>query len=248
MNEMNQQEMMNQEGITLSELFQIVWNNKLLIFFVTLWIFVLGAVYTFVMITPTYTAETSIMVQVDVSQSSTTTSDQSAIYVAQNLMATYKEFVVSDKVLEAVQADVPEIASATLSSISNSISVSSTTNVLIIYIKVENTSPELAAEIANQLVADSIAIANDEGNEYVLLQDKLKVLDVAKVPSAPSAPNKMLNLVISLLLGGIVSLGIVFVKELFNNKFQSTQEMERYLHLNVIAAVPGTIKERKLVD
>jgi len=81
-----------------------------------------------------------------------------------------------------------------------------------------------------------------------LLQDKLQVLDVAQLPVNPTSPNKILNVIISLLLGGILALGIVFVKELFNNKFQSTQELERTLKINVIAAVPGTIKERKLVD
>lgn len=246
MNDLNQQEILNEEGITLSELFRIIWTNIYLVLFVTMWITVFGLVYTYVGITPLYTAETSIMVQVDVT--STTTSEQSAIYVAQNLIATYKEFVVSEKVLSTVIADVPELHNVSTTSLKNSISVTSNTSVLIIYISVENASPELASEIANQLVENSIEIANDPGNAYVLLQDKLKLLDVAVAPTAPSSPNKLLNVVISFLLGAILSLGIVFVKELFNNKFQSTQELERYLKVNVIAAVPGTIKERKLVD
>ncbi|MBU0996416.1 MAG: hypothetical protein KKE16_00035 [Firmicutes bacterium] len=247
MDELNHQEAFVEEGITLSELFRIIWNNILLVFFVTLWVSVIGIVYTFVVVTPKYTAETSIMVQVDVTQQ--TTSEQSAIYVAQNLIATYKEFVVSEKVLSTVLADVPELpAEYTIQSLQNSISVASSTNVLIIYISVENASPALASEIANQLVENSIEIANDEENAYVLLQNKLKVLDVATDPVNTSSPNKPLNVIISVLLGGILSLGIVFVKELFNNKFQSTQELEKHLKINVIAAVPGTIKERKLVD
>lgn len=247
MDELNHQEAFVEEGITLSELFRIIWNNILLVFFVTLWVSVIGIVYTFVVVTPKYTAETSIMVQVDVTQQ--TTSEQSAIYVAQNLIATYKEFVVSEKVLSTVLADVPELPEEyTIQSLQNSISVASSTNVLIIYISVENASPALASEIANQLVENSIEIANDEENAYVLLQNKLKVLDVATDPVNTSSPNKPLNVIISVLLGGILSLGIVFVKELFNNKFQSTQELEKHLKINVIAAVPGTIKERKLVD
>jgi len=247
MDELNKQETIVEEGITLTDLFRIIWNNILLVFFVTLWVGVIGIVYTFVLVTPKYTAETSIMVQVDVTAQTTT--EQSAIYVAQNLIYTYKEFVVSEKVLNTVLADVPDIPAGTsVESLKNSITVSSTSNVLIIYISVESPSPELAAEIANQLVANSIEIANDEENAYVLLQNKLKVLDVATVPTDPSSPNKLLNVVISFLLGGILSLGFVFVKELFNNKFQSTQDMEKALKINVIAAVPGTIKERKQVD
>ena len=247
MNELNQQPLIEEEGMTLQDLFRIVWLNKALIILVTLWIAVMGIVYTYVVVTPKYTAETSLIVQVDVEQSGT--SEQSAISVAQNLIGTYKEFVVSNLVLESVIEDVDGLDDGySYDALRNSISISTTTGVLIIRISVENESAELAAEIADTLVANSIAIANDEDNAYVFLQDKLKLLDVAEIETNPSSPNKMLNIVISFLLGGILSLGIVFVKELFNNKFQSASEMEKYLNLKVIAAVPGTMKERKLVE
>ncbi|MBI9008851.1 MAG: hypothetical protein JEZ05_02360 [Tenericutes bacterium] len=247
MNELDQQQFVEEEGMTLQELFKIVWLNRVLIIFITMWIAVIGTVYTYVLITPTYTAETSIIVQVDFD--STGTSEQSAISIAQNLMATYKAFVKSNLVLESVLEDVDGLPEGqTLTGLANSISITTQTSVLIIYISVDSESPELAAEIANTLVNNSIAIANDDEVGYVLLQDKLKVLDIAEVPTVPSAPNKMLNIVISVLLGGIVSLAIVFVKELFNNKYQSASEMEKHLGVKVIAAVPGTMRERKLVD
>ncbi len=247
MNDMNQQPLVEEEGMTLQELFHIVWLNRALIFLVTLWVAVLGVVYTYVIVTPQYTAETSLIVQFDIGD--TSNSEYYALNIAQNLIATYKEFVVTNLVLNSVVDDVEELpADYPLSSLSNSISISTTSGVLIIWIRVENQSPALAAEIANTLVANSIAIANDEENGYMLLQNKLKVLDIAEVPTAPSSPNKLLNIVISILLGGILALGIVFIKELFNNKFQSSSEMEKYLSIKVIAAVPGTMRERKQVE
>jgi capsular polysaccharide biosynthesis protein len=53
---------------------------------------------------------------------------------------------------------------------------------------------------------------------------------------------------ISVILGGIVAVGIVFIKEFFNNKFKTVEEVEKTLNMKVISAVPGTVKERKLVD
>jgi len=241
-----QQEAPVEEGITLSELLKIVWNNITIVFLVTFWITVLGVVYTFYLVDPEYTAETSIMVQVDLSDN---TSQSTEIDIANKLIATYKEFVVSDKVLNTVISDIDSLPDDySLSALKDSITVTSSTSVLIIYIKVVNDNPALAEEIANQLVENSILIADDQENGYVLFRDKLVLLDEATEPTAPSAPNKLLNVVISFLIGAILSLGIIFVKELFNNKFQSTAEMERYLNINVIAAVPGVIKERKLVD
>jgi len=247
MDDLKQQESYVEEGITLSELLKIVWNNVTLVALVTLWVTIFGFIYTYIIVDEEYTSETSIMVQVDIT--GTTLTEQNAISIAQNLIATYKEFVVSDTVLSSVLIDnelIPDTYS--LVALKNSITVSSSTSVLIIYIEVVNESPELAAEIANQLVAESIRIADNDEIGYKLLQNKMKLLDPATVPVIPSAPNKPLNIVISFLIGVILALGIVFVKELFNNKFQSAVEMEKYLNINVIAAVPGTIKERKLVD
>lgn len=247
MEDVRQQDMIVEEGITLSELIQIVWKNITLVILVTLWVTVLGVIYTYVIVDPTYTADTSIMVQVDITGGST--SEQSAIVIAQNLIATYKEFVVSNRVLQSVVDEIDALPDGTsLKTLKSNITVSSSTSVLIIYIKVVNTDPALAKEIADKLVENSIAIANDENSGYPLLRNKLRLLDEAQTPTSPSAPNKMLNIVISFLLGGILSFGIIFVKELFNNKFQTTTDMEKYLGINVIAAVPGTIKERKLVD
>jgi capsular polysaccharide biosynthesis protein len=247
MNEYNEMNVLEeQEGISLQELFRIVWNNIALILIITMWVLVIGVVYTFSVVQPKYTANSSLMVQVDVESSGT--NEQSAIVIANNLMGTYKEFIVSNRVLESVKDEIPELSNTSLSSLKNSISISITSQILIIYISVNNTSPELAQEIANTLVENSIEIANDPESPYVLLQNKLKVLDEAKLPTSPSSPNKTLNVIISGLLGGILALGVVFVKEFFNNKYKTVDELERHLNIKVLAAVPGTIKERKLVD
>ena len=243
-NELNSIE--EQEGISLQELFKIIWNNIALILIITMWVLVIVIVYTFSVIQPKYTANSSLMVQVDVESSGT--NEQSAIVIANNLMGTYKEFITSNRVLESVQDELPELSDRSLSSLKSSISISITSQILIIYISVVDTSPELAQKIANTLVENSIEIANDSESPYVLLQNKLKVLDVAKLPTSPSSPNKTLNVIISGLLGGILALGVVFVKEFFNNKYKTVEELEKHLNIKVLAAVPGTIKERKLVD
>ncbi|MFA7724758.1 MAG: Wzz/FepE/Etk N-terminal domain-containing protein [Candidatus Izemoplasmatales bacterium] len=243
MDEMKQQDIIAEEGITFSELLKIVWSNITLVFLITLWVTVIGVVYTFVIVNPEYTAETSIMIQIDTDTTDLT--DQQAVTLAQQLIVTYKEFAVSDLVLESVLEDIPTL-DYSYAKLREAITLSSTTSSVIVTIEVVDESPEMAQEIANQLVVNSIEIAND----YMFLKDRIKQMLPAVAPNVnnPSAPNKVLNIVISFLIGIVLSLGIVFVKELFNNKFKSTAEMEKYLNINVIAAVPGTIKERKLVD
>lgn len=231
-----------EQGISLSDLFKIIWNNIIVVFLVTLWVTVIGVVYTFVVIDPSYTAEASISIEVSVTE--TTTSDQSALSISQNLVATYKAFAMTDLVLDAVIEDVEELSGLNADQLASMISISTVTSVPIIDIAVENKDQELAAKIANSLIENSI----EKADNYALLKDRLKPIDYAKVPVNPSSPNKVLNVIISFLVGGILSLGIVFVKEMMNNKFQSASDMEKYLNINVIATVPGTVKERKLVD
>lgn len=239
-----------EEGISLQELFKIVWNNKILIVFVTAWVVVLGVLYTFVVVTPKYTANASVMIQVSVGEE--VQSEQQALYIADRLRGTYQQFIVSSSVLSSVKEDIPELSGTSIGAIKNSISISSPDDALIIYIRVENESPELAQEIVNQLIENSIAIANDTENDganaFIYLQNRLILLDAASLPTAPSSPNKMLNVVISVILGGIVALGVVFVKEFFNNKFKTADELERYLNVKVLASVPGTVKERRVVE
>ena len=233
------------EGISLQELFRIVWNNIALILIVTMWVVVLGVVYTFSIVKPKYTANTSLIVQVSIEDG---TSEQSAIVIANNLIGTFKEFIISTTVVQSVKDEIPELANVSIASIKNSISVTTTPQVLIFHISVVNESPELAQQIANTLVENAIEIANDETDPYEFLQNKLKIHDVALLPTSPSSPNKTLNIIISGLLGGILALGVVFMKEFFTNKYKNVDELERHLNLRVMAAVPGTIKERKLVD
>jgi len=234
------------EGISLQELFRIVWNNLALILIITMWVVVIGIVYTFSVVKPAYTANTALIVQVDPESSGT--NEQSAIVIANNLIGTFKEFIVSNTVIQSVINDIPELNGVSISTIKNSVSISTISQILIFYVSVEYSSPELAQEIANTLINNAIEIANDEENPYIFLQNKLKVMDEALLPTSPSSPNKTLNIIISGLLGGIIALGVVFIKEFFNNKYKNVEELERHLNIKVIAAVPGTIKERKLVD
>lgn len=244
MDEMKQQEVMTEEGITFSELLKIVWSNITLVFLVTLWVTIFGVIYTFVIVNPEYTATTSVIIQIDPDSEDLDISDSQVVTLAQQLIVTYKEFIVSDLVLDEVLKDLT--LDMSYAELRETITLSSTTSSVIVTVEVVNESPEMAALIADKLVKNSIEIAAD----YIFLKDRVKQMLEPVAPSIdnPSSPNKVLNIIISFLIGVILALGIVFIKELFNNKFKSTAEMEKYLNINVIAAVPGTIKERKLVD
>ncbi|MFO7968650.1 MAG: YveK family protein [Bacillota bacterium] len=231
-----------EEGISLQSLFKIVWENIALIIIIGFWTVVLGIVYTFVIVTPNYTATSKLMIQIDVDN--TSESEASLINSAMYLIGTYETLVVTDKVLEAVIEDVDGLEVESINALRDSISVSTQDRVLFIDLKVEHPDPEMAQTIVNSLAENSIEIAN----ETETLKNRLTLHDEANLPINPSSPNKVLNIAISFILGGILALGVVFIKEALNNKFKSTDEIEKYLNIKVLASVPGTIKERKWVE
>ena len=78
---------------------------------------------------------------------------------------------------------------------------------------------------------DSLKFATEETN----LQNEPDI----KPNQRPSSPNKPLNLIISFLLGIIVGVVFVILKEQFSNIFQSEKDVENTLKLPVIAMVPA---------
>ncbi|MCF7924704.1 MAG: hypothetical protein K9L64_06360 [Candidatus Izimaplasma sp.] len=242
MGEYLEQDIQEEEGISLQSLFKIVWDNIALIIIIGFWTVVLGIVYTFVIVTPQYTATSKLMIQIDVDNQSE--SEASLINSAMYLIGTYEALVITDKVLEAVIDDVDGLEVESIQNLRNSISVSTRDRVLFIDLKVENPDPELAQTIVNSLAENSISIANETDT----LKNRLTLHDEANLPVNPSSPNKTLNIAISVILGGIIALGVVFIKEALNNKFKSVEELEKYLDIKVLASVPGTIKERKWVE
>jgi capsular polysaccharide biosynthesis protein len=221
-----------QEGITLRELyFMIVYNWYYIVGAVILAV-TLGVVYTWVIANPQYEATTSVIVQIDTSGGTTT--DYNAVLTLQRLIKTYQEFIKSDRVLDSVIEELD--LDMTPSQIKENLSIISVTDSLVLQIKYTDDTPIDSAIIVN-MIAEKLIDAVDGGN-YPQLKDKLAILDIAKVPLSPSSPNKPLNVVISVLIGGVLGVGFVFIKEMLDNTFKSKKELESVLKLPVIGSIP----------
>jgi capsular exopolysaccharide synthesis family protein len=71
-----------------------------------------------------------------------------------------------------------------------------------------------------------------------LLNNNLRILDKAPVPRVPVRPRTFLNLFIGLLLGLILGVGAVFFLDYMDNTIRSSEDVEQYLKLNLLAIVP----------
>ncbi len=68
--------------------------------------------------------------------------------------------------------------------------------------------------------------------------EKCEVFDHAVVPTAPSAPNVMRNVLIIGMLGVILTIAVVVVRFLLNDTITTSEDVERYLGLSTLALIP----------
>lgn len=79
------------------------------------------------------------------------------------------------------------------------------------------------------------------------LTENARIISSAEPPRDPSHPLTALTLAIGSVLSVIFSMGLIFVLEILENGFRSTQELERTLQLVNLASVP-ILKEKDLDD
>jgi len=71
-----------------------------------------------------------------------------------------------------------------------------------------------------------------------LLSNNLRILDKAPVPNLPIKPRTLLNMVIGVMLGLLLGAGVVFFLDYLDNTIRSSEDVEQFLRLNLLAIIP----------
>jgi len=74
--------------------------------------------------------------------------------------------------------------------------------------------------------------------------NNVSVVDRASAPQDPVRPQKRRIALAGMLLGLVAGLGLVLVRDRFANTIRDPEEIERYLHLDLLAAVPRYEQEQ----
>jgi capsular exopolysaccharide synthesis family protein len=76
-----------------------------------------------------------------------------------------------------------------------------------------------------------------------LLNNNLRILDKAPVPKTPAKPRVVLNMAIGILLGLFLGVGAVFFLDYMDNTIRSSEDIEQFLRLNLLAVVPKQLND-----
>lgn len=233
---MNDTQLETTNEISLIDLIKILRSNLILIVISTLLIGLIAALYAFFVANPKYKSNAYVMVQVQIESGSGQSFD---LVNAQRLLATTSDLITMPIVLEKVINDLD--LDMTASQLGNSLSVNSSTTSFFIDISYISEDPLLSQAVVNEVIDEVITFANE--NVLILKDNIIRTSDAKK--GVYDSPNRILYTIIGLLLGGILGVGIAFIKELMNNTFRSKEQLESTFGIQVLGVIPEfEVKEK----
>lgn len=220
------------EEINLSEVYSYFKSKILWIILAIIVIVILGNIYTTITRTPMYQSNTTIVLVGE----SKKEYNQSDSLLNQNLIGTYSQIIKSRKVLSQVIENLD--LKMTTEELSNSITTSSVEETEIIQITVENAKAKDAQKITDEVAK---VFAKEIKDIYNL--ENVTIIDKAELSKSPYNVNYVKDNIIYLVIGIVLSFGVVFVMYYFDTSIKSSEVVEEKLGLTVIGIVPK--EERK---
>jgi capsular polysaccharide biosynthesis protein len=222
----------------LLKVFRLILKELWIILVVTIICAILSGVISTYVIKKTYQSTATVMVLQNNLNGQNTTIQSGDIMVAQQFVNSFMEIISFPRVLDLVSKQLNRKYST--DAIKKMVTITNTTNTLILTINVKCHNAQDASDIANAVVSNFI-------NEVrtILNFDIIKQIDTAKAPSSPVSPNIPLNIALAGFVGLLLSVGIIILIAYFDNTIKTEDDITKYLELPVIGLIPLYVEEQK---
>jgi len=220
------------ETIDLLEIFRLLKKNLLVILAVAILFAVVGYLISAFALTPKYEASATLIVNSREDQATTQvpiTNDQ--LTSATKLVDTYAVILTSDTVLNETISNLD--LDMTYDQLVEKVRIESVNSTQVMKITVKDTDPERARAIAADIV--------EQAPEIIIQTVKagsVEIISQAKANEIPVSPSKMKNTALAGILGVVLSVGIIVLKFLLNNKFMTDDDITNKLGLTVLGVIP----------
>ena len=219
------------ETIDLREVFSILKSNILVIIASAAICGLIGMLVTTFLITPKYQADGMLIVNNRSDASTVVTYDN--INSAKNLVGTYSVVLKSETVLKQV-IDALGISDAySPSGLASAISINAVDQSQVMKLSITDEDPERARSIIAELMRIAAPVLTE-----TVEAGSVKIVSEANVTENPVSPNKLMNTVIAVILGGVLAVGYAFLKEMLNNTFVTDSDITKHLGLTVLGVIP----------
>ena len=196
------------------------------------------ALYSFVLAKPVYSATSSIYV-LSSSDSAINLSDlQIGSYLTSDYQHVFEVWEVHEMVLQRLGLDY------TYDELHDMLEITNPTNTRVLNITVSSPDPQEAADMANAYAA----VASD----YIsatMKTDAPTLMSPALLPEKPVSPRKKLNTLFGAAGGAFLTILILMVQYLLDDKLKTADDITKYLELPVLSVLPlnadETVKNRR---
>lgn len=201
------------------------------------WIWVIFAVsflggliafcYSRFAITPIFTAENSMLVLTK----ETTLASLADLQMGSQLTSDYKVLTTSRPVLEEVISNLN--LNTTYEKLKYNISVTNPKDTRILNISVKHPNPEMALAIVRELAE----VASDFIGDMMEVVPP-KIIDKGVLPMKKTSPSNTRNAIIGILIGGVLSSGVVILSAILDDTIKTEEDIEKFLELSILSSVP----------
>ena len=230
---------MNEQEIDLIELFKKMVKHLPLIILLSVIVGAASFAASKFLITPKYDSNATMIVSSS-KQNTDPNNPQAAVELGQiqankALISTYSEIVKSKGIADRVIANLG--LDMDYEVFSEKVSIEPVKDTQIISVKVVDTIPERAQDIANETANIFKSSIGD-----IMNVDNVQILDGASLPEEPSSPKIARNTAIGIMLGFILGIAIVMIKELTDTRVKSSEDITAEFDIPVLGLIPDRKK------
>lgn len=188
---------------------------------------VIALLYTHFLVTPMYRSTGSLYV-VSAKDSVINLSD---FQVGNYLASDYEEVIYTWEVLQKTKDNLG--LSYTTDEMRRMIFINNPQNTRILEVTVQSESPREAGLIANELMR----VVSDYVGD-VMETERPNVLSEAQTPLRPHSPSKTRNTMLGALLGGFISVFVIFIIFVLDDKVKTPDDILKYAGMPTLAIIP----------
>lgn len=182
---------------------------------------------TYFFITPQYTATTKLYV-LNAGDSAINLSDlQIGTYLAADYQEVFYNWHVHERVIKRLNLPY------TYEEISSMLKITNPSDTRVLYISVTSPDPLEAKQIA-----DTYANVAQEFIATTMETEEPNLFEEALLPTIPSSPSLVKNVLIGFLLGLFGACGLITVWFIVDDRIRTSEDLERYLGLTTLGAMP----------
>jgi capsular polysaccharide biosynthesis protein len=216
--------------ISLKEIFEILKKRWKLILTFTLSSTLVASIALFLLISPEYESSTKVFIGKEQKQQEVY--NISDIQMYQKLLKTYAEVIkTEDLITKAIDIAGLDIKSKEAL---NNLTVVSIVDTQILEIRYKSKSPEEAVKLVSALKDEFVKLSAE-----LVPNGNIQVLEEARFPMKSVSPNKKMGLAIAIILGLMVGLGVIFLIEFLDNTYKRKDILEKELNIPVLGTIPN---------